>query len=199
MAMDHEVAAAIDLPDSTTATKTPYCLYMDDNIYGDLLYCGITVEYMASSTWDDRFQMQDACDTVATSSGAVWDDIRYGFECGLRRIVYFVFIPDEDTMKDFYASAEKLKTIFPLNTYFELSAAVQSGVSGASTSTAATLGVPMIDANREFYILPVLASSSMSNAIGEDNNTLYRLTLGYVMWIFTAALCFISVRKIVKI
>jgi len=190
----------INTPAQTVATATDYCLYMIDDTYGDLLYCGITIEWVSSSTYaSDIFNKLDiahACDTVSTSSGSFFDDFRYGIECGFRKVSFWAFTPTPDSVKYFFESSQKIKTVFPFNTYFSLVSAAQDAIASSSISRNNTIGLPMIDTGGNFYILPVLASSSMSNTIGSANNNIFRSTLGWIMWLIVAAIVFFTFKKI---
>jgi len=144
--------------------------------------------------FDGRFPENEICASVATSTGTFLDDTRYALECGVRRIMWWSFKADEKSLKDFTNSREQLKQAFPFNTYFELNSAVSNAIATTTTSTG-TFNMPMIDGDGQFYMLPVLSSSSVPDLIGEENNNLFRTGLGYLAWIMVAGIIFITVRQ----
>jgi hypothetical protein len=185
---------SIYTPLKSVPDKTNYCLYMQDSIDGDILRCGTTIEWIASSSFGVSRFAKDPCAEVPLPDGA-WDQLRYGVECGMKRIVFFIFNPDPATVQDFAANSGKLKKIFPFNTYYQLTDAVNAGISAGISATSSTFGIPFIDKSGSFYILPVLASSSMANTIGNENTNIFRTTIIYALWIFAAALIFIQIRN----
>lgn len=119
------------VPSQIEATTTNYCLYLQDNIYGDLLRCSSKIEWISTTTFDNLFNQFDiahACDTVASSSGG-FDDLRYGVECGARKLVFWAFIPSPEAIAYFSNNGKKIETVFPFNTYFSLARLVQKTIS----------------------------------------------------------------------
>jgi hypothetical protein len=182
------------LPVATTTSSIDYCIYLKDSVYGDFLKCPIKINWLASTTFDDLFDDYDiahVCDDVATSS-----EFYYAIECGVRKIIFWTFLPDKNTVARFYNNAALVQTVFPFNTYFSL---VQIGKDAIATTTLNnndTFGIPLITTAGSFYILPVLASSSMPNTIGVENTNLLRTTLGYIFYMVVSILIIVIIFKV---
>lgn len=175
------------LPATTTEQKKDYCLYMVDSVYGDLRKCGITIDYLASSTFDDifpisQYDIEHVCDSIATSTGSILDDIRYGIECAARKTVYWLFIPNKESISGFVNNAAELKKVVPFNLYFDLADKAGAAIASTTTSGNDTFGIPFVNASGSIYILPVISSTSMPRAIGQTNTNTFRMTIGYLMW-----------------
>ena len=94
------------------------------------------------------------------------------FYQGVCEAFCFLFVPTDYGLTSFQNNYDNLKQTFPFNTYFQLTTAVQGGLNDANLNTTTTIGVPMVrkvSGAAQFYILPVLSSSSMPNAIGGTN------------------------------
>jgi hypothetical protein len=63
------------------------------------------------------YNIESACDDVATSTGSFASDIRYGIECGIRKTLYWTFTPQTETKLKLQDSNESLKKNFPFNLY----------------------------------------------------------------------------------
>jgi len=118
------------LPTQTTATTTYYCIY----IVGELL-ANDTQLCLTAVYWTDEddlglpvYDIESACDDVATSTGDFWDDFRYGIECGIRKVVYWAFTPQPSSVQKFRENYETAKENFPvsvLNDYQATFAAIE--------------------------------------------------------------------------
>lgn len=188
----------IAIPPQATATTTKYCFYLDHST-GDIKKCYTSVYWIASSTFQDLFDYETeydhACDNVATSTG-IFDEFRYGVECGLIKASVWLLYPRNETLPKFMNNTEKVKRVFPFNTFFDLTTIVKNELA-SSTNASTTIGMPFIrktGTTTDYYILPVISSSSMPNLIGQDNNTLFRNSLGYFAWILTAIYSIIFIK-----
>lgn len=73
--------------------------------------------------WVDRdtyeleyvFDINTVCDDVATSSGSFADDMRFGVECGFRKLIYWTFTPSGNGWNKLTKSTNKLMTQFPFS------------------------------------------------------------------------------------
>lgn len=158
---------------------------------GSTYWDGTFLTYTGGDISDCQpYNINDACDDVTPSSDSFWDDFRYGLECGARKLFYWILTPKECSIfETFKTSAEKLEDTFPLNAYFDLADTIDD-VSIISTTTDDSLGVPMIRDNgttTEFYILPLISSSTFQNILGTNYN-LYRNSLSYFFWIITGVI-----------
>lgn len=187
----------INVPIMTTAGARKYCLYLQDAEFGDLLNCGIEINWVSTSTFEDILGIpgiityENVCDSIATSSGSILDDIRFAIECGFRRLNLWAFKPSPDALKTFSNNYSLLKRAFPFNIYFDLTDIVSTAVSTTTTNFDDSFKIPFIEKNTaEFYMLPIISSSSMANAIGQNNADTFRSTIGYFLYILTAGAIF---------
>jgi hypothetical protein len=135
----------------------------------------------------------ETCEGIATST------LIGELECALRKAINWAIVPDTTTLTDFKNNYEAYKEVFPFNTFFQIADIISDQATSTQASTTVSLGIPMINNINEgsdFYILPVIASTSMQTALGETNNNLYRISIGYLLWILTAGLIILELKKI---
>jgi hypothetical protein len=120
----------------------------------------------------------------ATTSIHFWNDIT----CGIRYAGCWLLEPHNFSKNYFSTGYENIKKTFPFNAFFSLTEQTKDALSYA-TSTNDTIGIPFIrntGTTTEYYILPVLSSTSVSNLIGEENEQLYRNSVSWLLWIIVA-------------
>jgi hypothetical protein len=112
----------------------------------------------------------------------------------------FFFVPDCQTLRTLNNSYLVFKSAFPFNLYFDLADSIDTAIDNTATSSTSTIGIPFIDRNStssdKFIILPVVSSSSMSNAIGSENVSVFRLTVGFLIWLVCAFIVYLIILKI---
>jgi hypothetical protein len=151
--------------------------------------------YLASGTLpecDYEEVYNNACNNIATST------LLGEIECGIVHVGIYLFYPRCDNIKDLINSTQKIKTRFPLNTFFDLQTIVNEQLA-TSTNSNNTLGIPFIrktGTTTQYYILPVLASSSMPKTIGQSNTNMFRTGLTWFFWIVTMVICFLFIKII---
>jgi len=123
--------------------------------------------------------------------------------CGLKKVgvwsVNTLIVPGCGAINYFSSNYNTFKKSFPFNAYFDFANTVNTAINTATSSTSTTqvFGIPFVNkGTTSFSILPIISSSTMTNAIGSSNNTLYRTTIGFLIWIFTALLIYFTVRKV---
>lgn len=116
---------------TTILDTSQYDLYID-NINGFSAY-GEEIRW-------DTYDIESACDDVASSSGSVWDDFRYGIECGLRKAWYWTVVPHDYVYDDIERAMYRFDEVFPKNIITN----VQSSLANPS-STPVTLSIKKID------------------------------------------------------
>lgn len=120
--------------------------------------------------------------------------------CAGRRIFCYAFIPDPRVLNDTQNIYADLKLTFPFNTYYQLASTTNFVFSNTATSSNDTFGIPFIRktgaTTTEYYILPILSSSSVPNLIGQTNSTLLRNSLGYFLWVCIAFLIYVQIKNI---
>lgn len=120
----------------------------------------------------------DLCRDIDTSSF-------YGsIVCGLRRVIYWAFTSSDTTDQQFSATYETLKTKAPFSAFYDITGTIDTALS-TTTDMTGTFSVPMIretTTTPEFYMLPVMSSSTLPNAIGSSNAVLVRTTFSWLIW-----------------
>lgn len=109
------------------------------------------------------------------------------------------FTPSCDSLGYFTTNYNAFKKSFPFNTFYQLTDSIQTAINTAtsSTSTPQNFSIPFIHkASTTFYMLPVMSSSTMTNAIGASNTSLFRTTMSALMWLFAAVIIYFTVRKV---
>jgi hypothetical protein len=187
---------------ATTTKSEVYCLYMVDDTYGDLRYCGINVFWAEEDLFDQYFvtlpSCASSCDEMASSSGSTWDDFRYGIECGLAKSFCYMARPSQDSLDTIKKSNLQLQHSFPMTIIFDPINIAIAAMASSTASSTKSFGIPMIRQNgtsTELYLIPVLSSSTISAAIGEDNNNLIRQILSWLGWIAVAVIAAYVVFK----
>lgn len=80
-------------------------IYIDCTVYGDM---------MPELGLED-YDVDSACDDVATSTGSFLSDVRYGIECSFRKVIYWSFVPKNEKISDFVDSVNLLQKTFPFS------------------------------------------------------------------------------------
>lgn len=137
----------------------------------------------------------DICKDVATSTGGL-DDIRYGIECGFKKIVFWSFYPSQDSVKNLNGSFNNFKNEFPFSAYFGLIDTVKNSISTSTMTTNGTLKMPFINKTGDFITLNIMSSTSMPNLIGQTNTNLFRNSITWIIWLMVAFIIFIQFKKI---
>jgi hypothetical protein len=136
------------------------------------------------------------CAGIATSTSMT--DIHFlgDIECSLKKSFAWAFYPDCTALNSFSLSYAELKKAFPFNAYFGLTDVLTATATTTIATTTGTLKIPFITATGTFYMLPVLASSSMPKLIGSSNYNLFRNSISWILWLAVAFLVFITFKKI---
>jgi len=157
-----------------------------------------TVKKLGSITFELPFGLSedDVCLGVATTTSYTNLHFLGDIECGLKKTVAWALNPSESSINMLYDAYLDLQGKFPFSAYFGLTTALNDAISTTTPSTNGSIGVPMINSSGDYYILPVIASSSLGNAIGQTNSTLFRTTIGYLMWLAVGFIIFLQFKRI---
>jgi hypothetical protein len=120
-----------------------------------------------------------------------------GIECGLKKVIDWAITAKATTMDELDNRFNQLKLVFPFNAFFQIADIGEQVIATSTTSMNDTFDVPMIrktSTSTEYYMIPVLSSSSMPNAIGQSNTTLIRTTLGFLMWLVAMIIIIMSIK-----
>jgi len=188
----------LSIPAETEEQYKYYCLYLEDEIWGDLLSCGIGIDWVATSTFEDLFyedyyNMETVCNSISTSSGSFADDFRYGIECSVRKVFYWAFFPHPETTKNFVNVINDIKGSFPFSAFFDLTSHAKETLENEILNKEETFKIPIIDEDKNITLIPIISSTTIPNAIGTANNSFLRITLGYLMWITTAVIIIVII------
>ena len=187
------------IDNETQPTTNTYCLYLDrgDN---DSIYCGINVIWKDQADtmfYGYEYDLDSACDDVATSTGG-FDDFRYGFECGFRKVIYWSFTPHPSTVNRLQTAYTGLKKTFPFSLVYQITNEIDQAQDEITISATTTFNIPFIEktaTGTQFISMPIVSSTSMPNLIGSDNNAAYRMFFTGIFW---AAVVFFIVLIILK-
>lgn len=132
---------------------------------------------------------ESACN-CASSSNIFFEGICNGF-C-------FLFYPTDYGLETFQTNYADLQNSFPFNTYFQITNAISAASTGMGANATNTIAMPMVRnvaGHAEYYMQPVLSSSSMPNAIGGNAANIVRNTLSILIWLITGAIAVILFIK----
>lgn len=114
--------------DSITIAETATSTFEIDNENGD--------SYLTTSLDSelDNFYAQYDCKTICndvSSSTGIFDEMRYGIECGGKKVLCWAFIPSRDSIKKGQTAMDGFKENFPLSLAYD----VYDTIGTTSTST----------------------------------------------------------------
>lgn len=129
----------------------------------------------------------DPCEGIATTT------LLGGLECGIKRSGIWLVYPDATTLQDSLNSINEFKDTFPFSAFFDITDTIKNAISSTTMSTAG-FSVPSISATSSFIMIPVLSSTTISNAVGVDNSGLIRTGLSFIMWLGAIVLIYFTIR-----
>jgi hypothetical protein len=180
---------------------TPY--YLNRTL--DLIKANSAVQIVDWLSYADQYPCIDKpFDPTGLCHGMEVDDLLGQISCGGKYAItvsmYTLFNPSCSSLNYIQNGFSLLKKGFPFNAYFDLTDSINTAIENSKTATTTAIGIPFIDihstSTNKYVILPLISSSSVSNAIGSDNKNLFRTSLGYLIWILTAAIVFFIITKI---
>lgn len=116
--------------------------------------------------------------------------------CAAKTAAAWCFQPSQSAMDKLGTSWVGLKGAFPFNMFYGLTDSVINTIASTTMNQNDTIGLPMIDGDKNIEIMPVLSSSSMANAIGTENTNTIRSTFIWIAWAMIAFLIFVEIRYI---
>lgn len=132
------------------------------------------------------------CADISTSTGLL-DEIGNGVNCALRSAACYMFYPHQFSINGILNQAAIIQTKFPASTYFDLTNAIASSTQ-STTYQNYYFSIPFIrktSTSSEFYMIPVISSSTLSYYIGQTNANSIRLGLTTFLYSITAILIFL--------
>lgn len=119
--------------------------------------------------------------------------------CGLRISGAWLFQPNCESLNYFSDNYNTLQGAPPFNIFFQFTNTIKTALNNSSTTTSTVFSIPMVNqmgASNTIYMMPVISSSTLSNAIGQENNNLFRQTLTWVIWIIGGCLVGLIIWKV---
>lgn len=196
-----------DIPATTTPITQEFCITEMDEDYEPVnLYCnpletgentvGPTIEwvYPGVTGINDFFDLDCSCSDIATTTaeGFVeeWaNSFNWGFQCGLRKLTCWAFMPSESSVLRFTESYYSVSHDFPfdiVNQFNDEMYAIATSTINATTSQAFTINIGELTGIDDFDEDLVFASADMmSDNFGELWTKVYSL-LEYVVYMFGA-------------
>lgn len=179
--------------------------------YYSYSYTETGIEYLKSNTFYivatsnfktcemPSYDIANICAGIDTSGtlGYVQCSIKYAIVASAQ----FLFFPSCSALNDITNNYNGFKHTFPFNTYFDFADSINTAIDTAisTTTVASSISVPFIRqtaTSSEFYMLPVMSSTTVSNTIGTENYNTLRMTLGFVWWLICGAIVFLIVTKV---
>jgi hypothetical protein len=141
------------------------------------------------------------CDDLNLTTNAFGWPNSFGdtMQCFGKKVIRWSFNPDENAVNDLATSYNDFKLAFPFSVFFGITDAVTSGINTQTLTQDDNISVPMIRktaTSTEYYMIPVITSSTPGRAIGQSNYLLIRNTISWFMWIAVAVLLFFQFKKI---
>jgi len=142
----------------------------------------------------------DVCTGIATSTLTDWHFFG-DIECGLKRFGLWAVCPSQTSVASTYQLYQDFKETFPFNAFFAITDSLQEAIATTTLTLYDTIPIPFISKTTSttpanIYTIPVLSSTTLSNAIGISNNNLFRTTMGYILWCGMALIIFLQIRAI---
>lgn len=162
------------------ATKGVYSNGTTDTLAYDTVTFGIaTTTPITPTGW-----CTGLCDDIATSTGWI-GQISNGVNCAFRSATCYLFSPHQYNLDQFNTQYNNFKLVFPFNTFFDLSSSTKNAFASSTINSNQTFGLPNIKkvgTTTQYYIQPLLSSSTMSSFIGSSNATLFRTTISFLLY-----------------
>lgn len=196
---------------TTTDVNTIKAVFLDGiYIWNATLLNYATGEIMASTTpetfgvkaladlvFDLPFGLSedDVCSGIATTTSYTNLHFLGDIECGLKKTGIWLLNPSDASMVLLYESYEDFKASFPFSAFFDLTTIISDTIATTTTDQAGTIGIPFINTDGEMIMLPIISSSTLSNAIGSSNAILFRYTITGLMWVLAGILIYIQFKR----
>lgn len=163
-----------------------------------LLYATSTIETFEINNFAPAGDLEDFIMPTEAElcAGIDTDSFFGGIECGFKKVIAWAFYPSSGTVKDFEDRATNLKNDFPFNTLFGITGGIRSAIASTSLENSG-FSIPMIKGSpgsSSYYMLPVLASTSVNKLIGNDNAQKWRLIQGIFIYTIFLSLVYFTVR-----
>lgn len=110
-----------------------YCLWLEKNDFEYLGNYGYSSKHSPfyilweeTENYSSSFTpYEDPCSNVASSTGDFWDDMRYGIECGIAKVSYYLIKPSPYSVKKVHTIMSEGSQMFPFSLYKQISTFMQ--------------------------------------------------------------------------
>ena len=192
---------SISAPSIGSPQEVKYDLLLDADVYGWTVKSGIIIKWIEPDYWENLITerygegVQEYCaEETVCSDVATTSDFFYGITCGARRTICWVFAPSANSKKYIANAVTGFEESFPFNLYFTFINRISNIVLSQATSTAESIGIPFIDSQGDYYMLPVITTSTVPNALGTSYSTVHNGITNFI-WIITSLLITLIVYK----
>lgn len=145
------------------------------------------------------YDITTICSDIA-DTGSLLGATQCGFKYAFVTSAQFLFYPTCSSLNYISNNYVSFKHSFPFNSYFDLTSSVNKAIdTSLATTTSNNFSIPFIKktaTSSEYYMLPVLSSTTISNTIGTNNYNTLKLTFGFIWWILSAVIVFFIVTKL---
>jgi hypothetical protein len=124
------------------------------------------------------------CNDLATTTSSWWPPL----VCAGRYVICYAMYPHDLTKQMFWQAYNDFKLVFPFNIFFEITSTIDNVFASTTmASTTGSFGLPMIrkvGTTSQYYILPLLTSTTTANFLGNSNANLLRFSLSSIIYAF---------------
>lgn len=137
-------------------------------------------EWPTATGWDifPTYDIDSACDDVASSSGTTADNFRYGMECALRKVMYWAVNPKDNTYFRLQQALLNAQEQFPISVYYQ----VQNTLLDVRMASTSDISVTFLPAGDDLGLTgEVFNSHMLSDTFGTVWDYFYN-TLEYIIF-----------------
>ena len=141
-------------------------------------------------------------DIIGTSTFD-YSDFGSHFVCAMTRAsvitVAFFVQPNCSALNYFQDGFNNFQQTPPFNIFYQFTDTIESALASTTVQSTTTFAVPFvhnIGATNTIYMLPVISSSSVSNAIGTSNVSAIRVGVSYFIWLLGALIVALMIWKL---
>lgn len=169
----------------TSATTTPYAIFLETSA-GDIMKAGMQIVWVDRATYELDYNEESVCDDVASSTGSFADDMRYGWECGTRKVIAWMFVASPDSYENLNESLDKLLASFPFS-YFNETIRTFQEVDDYRSASSTTISMnAVLPTEYQSSSSPSIYSSDMfSSGLGIIWDNYFYPMLNYAIYFFT--------------